>query len=200
VGVSLSAAACWWVPLALMLVTIAIADLTSSPQLLRLLFVAFATAMLVFGFYLVYSRRPVHGADNPARGLWRLNAAMMWIAAVGVAVFTITAGPGPSGRKAPVLKAGPAPVELARAQRFTMTVKGMVCQGCVETITEALLAVPGVLDADVDLEGARAVVSLAPDRTPADSALVNTVIRAGYNAWPVREGKETAIVEDEDNT
>ncbi len=195
-GSSLAAAACWWVPLALMLVTVAIADLTSSPQLLRLLFVASAAAMLIVGFYLVY----VSTANHPARGLWRINTAMMWITAVGVAVFAITSGPGLSGRKAPVVKAGPAPAALARAQRLTMTVKGMVCQGCVETITEALLAVPGVLDADVDLEGARAVVSLDPDRTPADSALVNTVVRAGYNAWPVRDGKETATDTNEDDT
>ena len=195
-GVSLAAAACWWVPLALMLVTVAIADLTSSPQLLRLLFVASAAAMLIVGFYLVY----VSTANHPARGLRRINTAMMWITAVGVAVFAITSGPGSSGRKAPVVIAGPAPAELARAQRLTMTVKGMVCQGCVETITEALLAVPGVLDADVDLEGARAVVLLDPDRTPADSALVNTVVRAGYNAWPERDGKETATDTNEDDT
>ena len=60
----------------------------------------------------------------------------------------------------------------------------MVCQSCVETVTEALLAVPGVLVVDVELEGGRAVVSSAPD-----TALVNAVVAAGYKAWPRTSGE-----------
>jgi copper chaperone CopZ len=174
-----------------MLVAVSIADLTSSPQTFRLVLVAVSAVLLIAGFVAVYSSRPAASSKR----LWRLNAAMMWVVAAGVAVFAITSEqprPVPSVRSAPraTPRVTPDPAQLAQAERLTLAVKGMVCQNCVQTVTEALLSVPGVLAADVDLGSASAVVSLAHDRVPADSALTNPIVRAGYKSWLIRDNGE----------
>jgi Cu+-exporting ATPase len=60
----------------------------------------------------------------------------------------------------------------------TLSIEGMSCQHCVGSVTKALLAVPGVESARVDLDAARAEVQghAQPD------ALVDAVRRAGYVA------------------
>jgi copper chaperone CopZ len=54
----------------------------------------------------------------------------------------------------------------------------MSCQHCVGSVTKALLAVPGVESARVDLDAARADVQGNAQR----DALVEAVRRAGYVA------------------
>ena len=60
----------------------------------------------------------------------------------------------------------------------TLSIEGMSCQHCVGSVTKALLAVPGVESARVDLDAARAEVQ---GNAPRD-ALVDAVRRAGYVA------------------
>ncbi len=57
-----------------------------------------------------------------------------------------------------------------------LDVKGMTCAHCVKAVREALLAVPGVDGADVDLEGASATVT----GSAADAAMLAAVEKAGY--------------------
>ncbi len=62
----------------------------------------------------------------------------------------------------------------------TLHVEGMMCQHCVAHVKKALEGVAGVQSAEVDLDGKKAVVALAED--VADSALVDAVVDAGYEA------------------
>jgi Cu+-exporting ATPase len=89
---------------------------------------------------------------------------------------------------------GPAPLpgsvaaqELAAGQkRLTLRVSGMMCANCVQTITDALEATPGVVSSDVDLDAGRADVLC--EKAVADSALTGAVARAGqdYSATVLR--------------
>lgn len=69
-----------------------------------------------------------------------------------------------------------------------LTVREMTCASCVGRVERALRAVPGVVDAQVNLATERALVTLvggsAADMLP---ALTEAVSRAGYAAEPVAE-------------
>ena len=62
----------------------------------------------------------------------------------------------------------------------TITVKGMTCGGCVNSVTKALTGVAGVERADVDLAGAKATVTFDDNRTSV-AALKEAVEEAGYD-------------------
>ena len=65
---------------------------------------------------------------------------------------------------------------------ITLTIGGMTCSSCAGRVEKALRAVPGVLEASVNLATERATVKTAGN---ADSAaLVQAVERAGYTATP----------------
>lgn len=64
--------------------------------------------------------------------------------------------------------------------QMTLPVAGMSCHHCQAAVEKALLKVPGVSRAQVDLEGARAVVEYDPAKTTRDM-LVAAVEDAGYS-------------------
>lgn len=70
-----------------------------------------------------------------------------------------------------------------------LSVREMTCASCVGRVERALRAVPGVVDAQVNLATERALVTLvggsAADMLP---ALTEAVSRAGYAAEPVSDG------------
>lgn len=66
-----------------------------------------------------------------------------------------------------------------------ITVEGMMCQHCVQHVTKALSAVPGVSDVTVTLEPGEAALTAAPEVT--DDALRAAVEEAGYTAVAVRD-------------
>ena len=179
---ALVAAACWWVPLVLILIGLTFEGVALAPGRFRLAVALAAGVMLVLGFLLVYARRRTE--SDPARGLWRLDTVMMWVVSASVAVYALSARSGESPTVGPhrsgVVR------EVANARKVSLTVKGMTCQGCVQTVTEALLRVPGVVGAVVSLDSASAVVSVDPGQAPGDTALVSAVVRAGYQAWPLK--------------
>lgn len=58
----------------------------------------------------------------------------------------------------------------------TIKIEGMMCEGCVKTVTEALQKVPGVSSVDVNLKkGAATVEGEAEDDT-----LIRAVVDAGF--------------------
>ncbi|MDX1746077.1 MAG: heavy metal-associated domain-containing protein [Halobacteriales archaeon] len=61
---------------------------------------------------------------------------------------------------------------------YTITVEGMSCGHCEQTVEEALLGVPGVSEASADREADRATIE--GDAEP--GALVQAVTDAGYTA------------------
>jgi copper chaperone CopZ len=60
----------------------------------------------------------------------------------------------------------------------TITVEGMSCDHCEQTVEDALRDVPGVTDATADREGEQAVVDGEADA----AELVDAVEDAGYTA------------------
>jgi copper chaperone len=63
----------------------------------------------------------------------------------------------------------------------TITVKGMTCGGCVNSVTKALKGVNGVQEANVDLAGQKATVIFDETKTNV-KALKQAIEDAGYDA------------------
>jgi copper chaperone len=63
--------------------------------------------------------------------------------------------------------------------KTALKINGMTCEMCVRHVTQALQNVPGVVQADVNLQEGRAVVE--SDDVAAD-ALVSAVVEEGYEA------------------
>src|SRR5688572_29082505 len=74
--------------------------------------------------------------------------------------------------------------EAARTS-VDLAVEGMTCASCVARVEKALLAVPGVAEASVNLANQRARVALG--RPIAPERLVEAVEGVGYAARPVAE-------------
>lgn len=69
-------------------------------------------------------------------------------------------------------------------------VKGMHCEGCVHTVRQALQSVPGVIDAQVTLNPAQAIISME-DELPL-SRLQEAVSQSGhYNLSEIQEQTST---------
>lgn len=66
-------------------------------------------------------------------------------------------------------------------ERVKLTVKGMTCEGCVNSVTNALKGVAGVKDAKVTLEGEQAQVTYDPAQASIEK-LKEAVKSAGYEA------------------
>ncbi len=63
--------------------------------------------------------------------------------------------------------------------KATIKVQGMTCNHCVMRVAKALKAVPGVQDAQVDLQKAEAVVTYDESKVGHDK-LSSAVVEAGY--------------------
>jgi copper chaperone CopZ len=74
-------------------------------------------------------------------------------------------------------------ISSENAKTVSLSIKGMVCNGCAESITEAINETPGVISGKVSLEDSTATITF-------DSSLVNTdlllsaVEKTGYKAIP----------------
>ena len=60
-------------------------------------------------------------------------------------------------------------------------VGGMSCQGCVNSVTKVLQALPGVTRVDVSLERGEAVLTHEPG-SPAREAVLHAIDEAGFEA------------------
>lgn len=61
---------------------------------------------------------------------------------------------------------GPTSSELRRG---TLSIEGMVCQGCAEAAKQTLETVAGVVSAETDFQAGTAIVSFDPSRTNVDA-------------------------------
>ncbi len=100
-------------------------------------------------------------------------------------------GAAPLAPPSPVGK-GAGGLGLDEPLAATLAIEGMTCASCVRRVERALLKVPGVEAAAVNLATERAAVTLGGQATIDD--LITAVERAGYHAQPVIE----ATAEDED--
>ena len=71
-------------------------------------------------------------------------------------------------------------------KNLTLEIEGMKCGGCVSTVREALAAVDGVQETDVDLAEGRA--RIVGDDGLEEAALVRAVEGAGYAVGAVVVG------------
>lgn len=62
-----------------------------------------------------------------------------------------------------------------------LTVEGMTCSGCANSVTNVLNAVPGVEKTEVSLADNSAAVRYNPDQTTPET-LIEAVEDAGYDA------------------
>lgn len=67
--------------------------------------------------------------------------------------------------------------------RTTLSISGMTCSGCANTVTRVLSRVPGVASANVDFENGHALVT----GTARTEDLVKAVEAAGYGAQITQE-------------
>src|SRR6185503_7174917 len=80
---------------------------------------------------------------------------------------------------------------LASANANTdFAISGMTCQNCARHVTEAILGVPGVERASVDLQTQRAAVTWSTETEANIAAVQRAVKEAGYEAAPL--GSEDA--------
>ena len=63
--------------------------------------------------------------------------------------------------------------------KTTLKIEGMMCEGCVKTVTEALQKVAGVENVDVSLKANKATVQ---HNGASDEALISAVVDAGFRA------------------
>lgn len=66
----------------------------------------------------------------------------------------------------------------------TVQIEGMSCMHCVKAVEKALTALPGVEQADVNLEAKQAVVTYSGDLT--DAAIKAAVEDAGYEVTEIK--------------
>ncbi|MCX8003574.1 MAG: heavy metal translocating P-type ATPase, partial [Burkholderiaceae bacterium] len=76
-------------------------------------------------------------------------------------------------------------------QRLMLSIEGMHCASCVARVEQALIAVPGVLSASVNLAQERAYVEAVRGAVD-ESALAAAVAAAGYRAASLSAGEEPA--------
>jgi len=79
-------------------------------------------------------------------------------------------------------------------QSFTLATTGMTCASCVARVERALKALPGVIDATVNLASERAQVS-ATGVTP--ELLINAIRKAGYDARLADAGDGSGMADDD---
>lgn len=58
----------------------------------------------------------------------------------------------------------------------TLKIEGMMCEGCVKSVREALEKIPGITSVDVNLKKGTAVVQGDAD----DETLIKAVVDAGF--------------------
>lgn len=109
----------------------------------------------------------------------------VWVNAARAGVSSLLEGPvRPRGADAASRKAAAA--ALAGARRQTLRVDGMWCSSCALVLEEALLTLPGVLDAEVSFAASLARVTYDPAVAAAED-LALRIAALGYSAAPAAD-------------
>lgn len=97
----------------------------------------------------------------------------------------------------PACNAAPAAehlAELPKEAALMLSLPGIHCAGCISGVERALLAVPGVMQARVNLTLRRAAVQASPDVTA--ETLADALARAGYEAHELDAGVLASTIAD----
>lgn len=183
---SVFASACCWLPLLLISFGASAGGAVIVFEKSRPLFLMLSVVLLIFGYYVVYVRRPncapgIACADAYSR-VGRRNRAVLWLATAGVVVFA--AFPLYVGGFVDESEAAPNTAETV-VHETEIRVSGMTCAGCSVTLGTALSKVDGVERATVDYDRQLAVIGTASE----DSEIVDSAIAAisalGFTGTPV---------------
>ncbi len=150
---------------------------------LRPWFLGVTTAFLAAGFYLAYRPSPsaaCAGAADCAPASRRAQRVSLWV--VTALVAGLAAFPAWSH-----LRSGPRASDSVVAGSVVLDVQGMTCSGCADHVQRELVQVPGVIEAKVDFESARAHVRVGRS-APGARPLLAAIERAGYHAKVLRSG------------
>lgn len=192
------ASACCIGPVLLAGLGLGAAGLGTSLAPYRLYFLAVSAVLLAYAWYRALRPAPAAaGADEGGEGAaccasGRARRRNLWVMAV-VTVFAVAMMAFPMLNSAAVRARAPreavtsSVASLAPATKLTtvdLSVSGMTCEGCAFTVGEALKKVPGVVDATVNLEDSKAVVTAHSSPNLA-SQLEKAVAESGYRAKAV---------------
>lgn len=170
---ALAASACCVVPAALAIVGLSSTSLGIALAPYRLFFLIATGLTVAVGFWLVYRKqRDACGCEVPRSR--RVARIAMWITAV--AVTALAAYPLTGSGQA---TAGSATAPAAATLR--LTIKGMDCPECTDTIANRIKKVPGVVSAAVDYKNGTASVR-HDGRAGIEAASIAAVVDAGFAA------------------
>jgi copper chaperone len=75
----------------------------------------------------------------------------------------------PSTKTAPVANGASSSATSSEVQLATLTIEGMVCQGCAEAAKQTLEGVAGVVSAQTDFQLGTATIAFDPSKTNVDA-------------------------------
>ena len=78
---------------------------------------------------------------------------------------------------------------MACAAPITLSLSGLHCGGCEQSVAKALQAIPGVESATVSSKTQRAVVWVCGKKTVKQETLTAAVVKAGYKVTKVAKGE-----------
>lgn len=187
---AVAASACCWLPLMLVAFGFSAGSLGSIFETTRPYLLTVAAVLLSIGFYFAYVRKPKceteSACETASKKSLRLTRVMLWTSSAAVAAFAAFPyyigifQPDPVG--AASLPAG------VSAEIVDLKIDGMTCAGCATGVRNALIKLPGVLDARVDYDTGRASLVVDAERDVREPALIDAVTKAGYYAQPAAIG------------
>ncbi|MCI0330337.1 MAG: cation transporter [candidate division Zixibacteria bacterium] len=127
----------------------------------RPLFMMVTFGFLGLAFFLTYRKREVACEDGTCKvkTAGRTQKITLWTVAVFAVALAFYPQWGPAlgigATKAPVIQATQA------SQTVELGISGMTCEGCAQNVKNALVGVPGVVDAEVNWEEGKAVVKVS---------------------------------------
>ena len=149
-------------------------------ETLRPYFLGASALLISGGWYAVYRLRPASSCEvTPSRLQRSVRPVLVasTLAVIGFAAFPVyapaLAGSGASNQPISVIEG---------SSRLVLHVDGMTCVSCAVEITNALRAVPGVLDAGVDYDAAEAWAVVRVDSAAKRAELAAAVEGVGFGA------------------
>ena len=176
------ASACCWLPLLLIAFGVSAGGVGVMFEKTRPIFLGLAAVFLAFGFYYTYFRKekcePGSACEAPSPRSKRFNQVVLWIATVGAFAFAFF--PSYVGVFQPAPVHAVTDGTATTTTLVTLKVDGMSCEGCAVNLHNELVNIAGVLDATVEFEEGRALVSVSEATPPSTESLMAAVQKAGY--------------------
>jgi Cu2+-exporting ATPase len=127
--------------------------------------------------------RPVRTPSSAGRAFCCEGCARVYAVASEHGIEALTAGPVGAGRARDAAARKAAAAARTGARRATLRIDGMWCASCALVLQEALLTLPGVLDAEVSYAASLARVTYDPGSLDS-AAIAERIVLLGYEAAP----------------